>query len=111
MRRDRERRYQHPLPADGWLYPGRQRMQQRAEFRRGRVAAQVWLVQSTDGLKSHAFSLSRWHDSPKGDVTSRELDFADLRDCRKALRDVKKWWRDERKRTRRPLWQRIRDLF
>jgi hypothetical protein len=76
-------------------------------FRKGRVIAQVWDHETVDGVRYRTFTISRTMETDQGPRTSRDLSLGDIRDCRKALRTLKKWRRDDKRRNRRTLLRRL----
>ena len=85
----------------------KRRCQAIQDFRHGKIIAQIWDQVSVDGVRFRTFTISRYAETETGPRTSRDMSLDDLRHCRKALRSLKKWRRDEKRRHRREVLRRL----
>lgn len=77
------------------------------QFVRRRAIVQIWDRVSPDGIRYQSITIGRLYERDGKPAVNHDLEFRDVRECRKALRDAKGWWREERKRSRPTLWKKL----
>ncbi|RUL86997.1 hypothetical protein [Tautonia sociabilis] len=80
------------------------------QFQRGHAVVQAWDRVSEGGVNYQCFTVSRLAEINGEPDAVPDVYFNDLRDARRALRQLEKWWKAERKRSRPPLWKRLVSL-
>ena len=61
------------------------------QFARNRAIVQVWDRVSPDGVRYQSITIGRLCEKNGVPAVNHDLEFKDIRDCRRALRDVKGW--------------------
>lgn len=81
------------------------------QFLDGDVVVQAWNRLSVDGVRYQSFTVGRLVQKDGEPGVKPDLYSEDLRHARQALRELIKWWREEQKRSRPPLWKRLVSLI
>ena len=81
------------------------------QFQVGGVMALAWNRLSSDGIRSQTFTVGRVVEI-EGELRLRhELAPADLRAARRALKQMRTWWKAEYRRAYPPWWRKLGKLI